>query len=413
MTSTYLLRYSIYVLKGVSEMQTKEPYISKPLALLTLSHLVTDLSQGALPVLLPFLKTAFDLTYTQIGIIVLVQNLTSSVIQPLFGLITDKVSLPWLIPASVLLSGMGLALTGYSGNYYWLLATVVIGGLGVACFHPQASKSAHFISTTASKGRSMGIFSVGGNAGMAAGSIFMSLLLTLPGSLANTIYFFVPAGLLALVLYRNLTVISPEFPTSAAATATPAPTSAKPLNYWLLGALLFYIFIRSSIHTGLTTYIPVYYINYLNGSPAFASYLISVFLLAGVVGTFLGGILSDRIGRKAVIMLSMVVSLPLLVLLPYTGGILTLILLALIGLILISSFATTVVLAQEMMPGYVGVASGLTIGFSIGLGGVGAMILGWIADMYGVPSVFTVLSFLPLAGLFFIWILPGKLTKKH
>lgn len=373
-------------------MQIKEPYISKPLALLTVSHLVTDLSQGALPVLLPFLQTAFGLTYTQVGIIVLMQNLTSSVIQPVFGLITDKVSLPWLVPVSVLLSGFGLAITGYSLNYYFLLLTVVIGGLGVASFHPQASKSAHELSFAGSKGRSMGIFSVGGNAGMAFGSIFMTFLLSLPGSLSNTMYFFIPAGLLAAVLYLNLSDITPAQVPAASVTDNHAAEKEKDLNYFLLTALLLYIFIRSSIHTGLTTYIPVYYINYLGGSPAFASYLISAFLLAGVLGTFLGGVLSDRIGRKAVIMLSMALALPLLALLPYTSGMLTLMLLALIGLILISSFATTVVLAQEMMPGYVGLASGLTIGFSIGLGGVGAAALGWIADQFGVPSVFTTLT---------------------
>lgn len=393
-------------------MQLKEPYISKPLALLTISHLVTDLSQGALPVLLPFLQTAFHLTYTQIGIIVLMQNLTSSVIQPLFGVITDKVSLPWLIPASVLLAGFGLSITGYSGNYYLLLLTVVLGGLGVASFHPQASKSAHQLSSTGAKGRSMGIFSVGGNAGMAFGSIFMTLLLSLPGNLTNTIYFFIPAGLLSVILYMNLSTITPRETPAATLAGKQNKAGSQPLNYFFLGALLMYIFIRSSIHTGLTTYLPVYYINYLSGSPVFASYLISAFLLAGVFGTFLGGVLSDRIGRKAVIMLSMALSLPLLVLLPYTSGLLTIVLLALIGLILISSFATTVVLAQEMMPGYVGLASGLTIGFSIGLGGVGATVLGWIADHFGVPSVFTALSLLPIAGLFCIHLLPGSVLEK-
>ncbi|MCX7780342.1 MAG: MFS transporter [Negativicutes bacterium] len=395
-------------------MQKKEPYISKPLALLTLSHLVTDLSQGALPVLLPFLKTAYALNYTQIGVIMLVQNLTSSVIQPLFGLLTDKISLPWLIPASVLLSGIGLAVTGYSPNYAILLLTVIVGGLGVACFHPQASKSAHHVSSAATKGRSMGIFSVGGNAGMAIGSIFMTLLLSLPGTLANTLYFVLPAVALTIMLFLNLKAISPPEP--AAATMIAAEAKDKPpaaINYGLLGALLTYIFIRSSIHTGLMTYIPVYYTHYLGGSPVFASYLISTFLLAGVAGTFCGGVLSDRIGRKAVIFLSTAASFPLLILLPFTSGISTLIVLGLTGLILIASFATTVVLAQEMMPGYVGMASGLTIGFSIGLGGVGAAILGWVADTFGIPSVFTVLSFLPLAALIFIRKLPGELKKER
>ena len=387
-------------------MQPKEPYISKPLALLALGHLVTDLSQGALPVLLPFLKTTFDLTYTQIGMIVLMQNLTSSVIQPAFGLLTDKISLPWLIPFSILLAGMGMAATGYSMSYTMLLGTVIIGGLGVAAFHPQASKSAHLLSSPATKGRSMGIFSVGGNAGMAAGSLYMTYLLSLPGTLSNTLYFLIPSALLAGIFIIKLKAITPPLPAPTAKehTATTKPT----INYGMLALLLTYVFFRTTIHTGLMTYIPIYYVNYLQGSPVFASYLISIFLLAGVVGTFFGGILSDRIGRKSVIILSLAVSLPFIAFLPYTSGLVTVLFMGLIGLILIASFATTVVLAQEMMPGYVGLASGLTIGFSIGLGGVGVTILGKIADLFGIPAIFSVLSVLPLAGLLFAAFLPGR-----
>ncbi|HWR06435.1 MFS transporter [Sporomusa sp.] len=393
--------------------QRKERLITKPLALLTLGHLITDFGQGALPVLLPFLKTAFNLTYTQVGVIVLVQNLTSSVIQPVFGYLTDRVSLPWLIPASVLLAGIGLGMIGLMTSYYALLGVVVIGGLGIACFHPQASKSAHLVSSAATKGRSMGLFSVGGNLGLALGSIAMSFALNLPGELTNTLYFIIPGLVMSLLLYRNLQDISPQEPAVQSAAASHAgSTKGQSLNYGLLAILLAFIFVRSSIHTGLTTYIPMYYINYLSGSPVYASYLLAIFLLAGVVGTYTGASLSDRFGRKTVIMGSILATLPLISLFQYTSGFATLLILALTGLALISSFATTVVLAQEMMPGYVGMASGLTIGFSIGLGGVGATILGYVADHFGIPSVFTVLSVLPLAGLALAAFLPGKLFKR-
>ncbi len=392
--------------------QNKKSFVTKPLALLTSGHLITDLGQGALPVLLPFLKMAFSLTYTQIGIIVLVQNLTSSVIQPLFGYLTDRISLPWLVPLSVLLAGIGLGITGIMNSYYTVLIAVVLGGLGIACFHPQASKLVHLVSNTATKGRSMGLFSVGGNLGLALGSIAMSLALNQPGVLDNTVYFILPAFVMALLLYQNLQAISPK-PVLAHAAATSVAADKKPtLNYGLLAIILGFVFVRSSIHTGLTTYIPLYYINYLSGDPMYASYLLAVFLLAGVVGTYVGAALSDRFGRKTVIMGSISAALPLISLFPYTTGLATLIVLALTGLALISSFATTVVLAQEMMPGYVGMASGLTIGFSIGLGGVGATILGYVADHFGVPSVFTVLAILPLAGVLLAWFLPGKLFKR-
>ncbi len=397
----------------MQQAQQKEQLLTKPLVLLTLGHLITDFGQGALPVLLPFLKTAFDLSYTQVGIIVLVQNLTSSVIQPVFGYLTDRVSLPWLIPASVLLAGIGLAIIGLMPSYYTLLLAVIIGGLGIACFHPQASKSTHLISSAATKGRSMGLFSVGGNLGLALGSIAMSVALNAPGVLTNTLYFIIPGLIMAFLLYSNLQVLSPQPPAvQSAATSQPAAVTRQPLNYSLLAILLGFIFVRSSIHTGLTTYIPMYYIDFLSGSPVYASYLLAVFLLAGVVGTYAGAALSDRFGRKTVIMASILTTLPLISLFQYTSGFATLLILALTGLALISSFATTVVLAQEMMPGYVGMASGLTIGFSIGLGGIGATILGYIADHFGIPSVFTVLSILPLIGLALASFLPGRLFKR-
>lgn len=384
----------------------KEPFIPKALAILAFGHMVTDLSQGALPILLPFLKMKFDLSYAQIGILVLTQNLTSSVIQPLFGYITDKITLPWLLPASILLSGLGMSIMGLAPSFSALLFIVIIGGLGVAGFHPQASRSANVVSSTASKGRSMGIFSVGGNLGMAVGSIFMTFLLSLPGLTTNTIYFVIPAAGTALLFWIYLDKLAPKDPPRLAASTQ---TSGPPLSYSLVALLVVFIFVRSTIHTGLTTYIPLYYINYLSGSTAFASYLLAIFLLAGVAGTYIGGSLSDRFGRKTVIVVSMLVSLPLIAIFPFTSGWITLVLIAVIGFVLISSFATTVVLAQEMMPGHVGMASGLTIGFSIGLGGVGATILGYVADIFGIPSIFVILSILPLAGAGLAMLLPGKL----
>jgi FSR family fosmidomycin resistance protein-like MFS transporter len=390
--------------------EKKQPFISKPLALLALSHAVTDLSQGALPVLLPFLKNAFGLTYAQVGVIVLAQNFTSSVIQPLFGYITDRLSLPWLLPLGVILSGIGMAVTGLVGSYHLLLFTVIVAGLGIAAFHPQASKGAHFVSAGPNKGRNMGIFSVGGNLGHACGAIFMTMLLTLPGVTDNTLYFCLPAALATLLLWLNLKQVSPEdAPRTAAGTKT---ASRSPLPHVLLTILLLFIFLRSSIHAGLTTYIPLYYVDYLSGSPIYASYLLSVFLLAGVAGTFTGGTLSDRIGRKTVIMGSMLLTLPLLSLIQYTSGVATLALMAVIGFTLISSFVTTLVLAQEMMPGYEAMAAGLTIGFSIGLGGVGATLFGYAADYYGVPIIFTILAVLPAAAFCLAYFLPGKLFRR-
>ncbi len=386
----------------------KPDWMPQPLILLALSHMVTDLSQGALPMLLPSLKTALDLSYTQIGLLVLVQNVTSSIIQPIFGAITDKMSLPWLLPVSVFLSGLGMAITGFMTSYHGLMFAVVLGGLGVAGFHPQASKSAHFVSPEAIRGRSMGVFSVGGNLGMALGAGFMMLLMTSAGGLHNTIWFVLPGSITAVLLWRNLSNVSPA---SFRRTGEVKSVTRKAINWNMLILLLTFIFFRSTLHAGLSTYIPLYYVNYLNGSPVYAGYMLSLFLGGGVFGTFLGATLSDKLGRKTIIAGSMVVVLPMVVALPFTSGLVTMALLTCIGFVLISSFATTLVLAQEMMPGYEGIASGLTIGFTIGLGGLGVTILGYIADLYGIPTIFSVLSFLPIIGLLLSLPLPGRLFQ--
>ena len=384
-------------------------WLPKPLLLLALSHLITDLSQGALPMLLPSLKTALDLSYTQIGVIVLVQNVTSSIIQPLFGAITDKVSLPWLLPISVFLSGLGMAITGFMTSYASLLMSVVVCGLGVAGFHPQASKSVHFVSSDAIKGRSMGLFSVGGNLGMAIGAAFMMALITLPGQMHNTVWFMLPGCIAALLLWRNLSQVSPHSFNRGGKSST---TAKKAINWSPLLLLLTFIFFRSTLHAGLSTYIPMYYVNHLGGSPVLAGYMLSLFLGGGAVGTFIGATLSDRFGRKTIITFSMLIVLPLVILLPHTNGLATMVLLTVTGFTLISSFATTLVLSQEMMPGYEGMASGLTIGFTIGLGGLGVTLLGYIADLHGVPAVFTVLSVLPVIGGLLSLGLPGHLLRR-
>lgn len=386
----------------------KKPWLSRPLLLLALSHMVTDLSQGALPILLPFLKTALDLSYTQIGVIVLTQNITSSVIQPVFGAITDKTSLPWLLPLGVFLSGLGMAITGFMPTYALVLCAVILGGCGVAGFHPQASKSVHFISDEALRGRSMGFFSVGGNTGMAVGAAFMMFLTTQPGELHNTIWFLIPGTVTAYLLRRNISSVSPQ---SFHKKAT-VGIIRKAIEKGPLFLLLTFIFFRSSLHAGISTYIPLYYVNFLNGSPVYAGYMLSLFLAGGVFGTFLGATLSDRLGRKTILTMSMVIVFPLVALIPFTSGLATMVLLAVTGFVLISSFATTLVLAQEMMPGYEGMASGLTIGFTIGLGGVGVTILGAIADRYGVPSVFQVMSALPVICLLLSFGLPGRLLRR-
>ena len=387
----------------------KWAFLNKRLLLIALSHTITDLSQGALPILLPFFKNAFALSYTQVGLIVLTQNITSSVIQPLFGIITDRLSLPWLTPVSLVLAGLGTAATGLATSYPVLLMIVVVTGLGVAAFHPQAAKNAHAVSAIEARGQSMAVYSIGGNLGQACGSIFMSALIALPGTLANTLYFCLPALVLAVMLWRNLPGTAPQ--PRAGRPANKAADAKGPIPIMVIGILLTYILLRTSINTGLINYIPLYYADFLGGSPVYAGYLVSGYMLSGVAGTYVGCILGDKFGRKTVIMGSMLLSFPLLSLLKATTGLWTLALVSAIGFIYIASFSSTIVLAQEMMPGHEALAASLTTGFSIGLSGFSVTLLGFFADRFGVPSVFNVIAMIPIAAFAIAWFLPGRLFK--
>jgi FSR family fosmidomycin resistance protein-like MFS transporter len=390
--------------------EPKLPFLNKPLLLISLSHVITDLSSGALPILLPFFKSAFGLSYAQVGIIVLTQNFTSSIIQPLFGYITDRLSLSWLTPLSLLLAGIGTAATGLATSYQMLLMIVVITGLGVAAFHPQSAKDVHTVSDVSVRGQSMAVYSLGGNLGQACGSIFMMALLTLPGSMSNTLYFCLPAVVLSILLWMNLGQISAK--SDMPSTLKGKETNRVPFPYAKTGILLSYIFLRTSISAGLITYIPLYYVDFLGGSHLYASYLISGYLLSGVLGTYAGGILGDKFGRKTVIIGSMLLTFPLLSLFKYTTGFWTLALVVAIGFVYISSFSSTIVLAQEMMPGHEALAASLTTGLSIGLSGIAVTLLGYIADHSGIPSVFTVIALIPIAAFSLAFFLPGRFFQR-
>lgn len=261
-------------------MEKNKSFLTLPVALISLSHLAVDLGQGALPVLLPFMKELFNLTYTQVGIVVMVQNFTSSVIQPLFGYFIDKLYLPWLLPVSIAIAAVGMAFTGFAPSYYGLLFIIVIAGFGSASFHPQGAVVMNHVSVKETRGRSMGLFSVGGNLGFAVGSIFMVLLLSkIEGGVSNTIYFAIPGILVALLVWLNLSRMMPE---AMKKNESKEPEEKKSTIPWFyLTVLLVFIFVRSTIHSSLQTYIPLYYIHNLKQDPIYASYLVSLFLFGG------------------------------------------------------------------------------------------------------------------------------------
>lgn len=387
-----------------------------PVLGLVLGHLVTDLQGGALPIVLPHLKEIFALSYSQLAAIVLTQNITSSVIQPLFGYLTDKKSLPQLLPYCAALAGAGFAAVGWVSSYEFLLLAVIFIGIASATYHPQASKTVNFLSTKAAKAKNMGLFSLGGNAGMAFGSLGMAFLISLPGGLHNTIYFLLP-GLLVfgLMLKCMPAYIQVNQAYNNRRQAAEVKHTDNNIPYLGLLFLLLFIFLRSTIHTGLSTYLPLFFMKFRSCDSSFASMLVSGFLLGGVAGTYIGAVLSDRLGARKIILGSIVCSIPAIWLINLAVSPVTaLAAVIMAGFAIIGSFATTIILAQSLLPNNVGMAAGLTIGFSVGMGGFGVTLLGILADNWGLPLVMQLITWLPVAAaIIAVWIpIPAELRKR-
>ena len=363
----------------------------KLLGLLALGHLVIDTNQGSLPALLPYLKTALGLTYTATGVIVLMANISSSLIQPLFGFLADKTARRWLLPLSVFLSSLGIALSGVAPSYYAVLALVMVSGLGVAAYHPEGYRTATQVAGDR-KATGVSIFSTGGNIGIAVGPPFITLLLTgfgMPGTLGM----FLPGLLVAVLLMAMLPGLSRPLPARAQG-ATLAPKT-------MVGAmslLVLVISIRSWTQLGFTTYMPFYYLEVLNGDPRMVGTLLAVFLGAGAVGTLIAGPISDRVGHRRYMVSVFFLAAPLAVAFLLVSGVWTFVLLAALGFVLVSTFTVSVVLGQAYMPRNLGMASGLIVGFAIGAGGVGATALGWVADHWGLSSALWISALMPILG---------------
>jgi FSR family fosmidomycin resistance protein-like MFS transporter len=375
----------------------------KILILLSFGHLVTDISQGALPALLPFLKEALGLSYTAAGLVLLVSNLTSSIIQPLFGLISDRQPKPFLIPLGILMAAVGISLSGLAPNYPVLLVLVVFCGLGVAAFHPEGFKTAHFF-IGKRKASGMSLFAVGGNLGFALGP-FTLVFLVSRFHLAGTLFYLIPGLIMVVTVVGFLSTFRYDHAGEAKKTAD--RTGAERSSYSLLTLLILIVTMRSWIQMGLVSYIPFYYINYLRGDPLLAGKMVTTFLVSGTIGTLIGAPLADRWGHKRFLALTMAAVTPLLFLFMNTEGWGVFPVLALTGFVLIATFSVTVVMAQDLLPGRLGMASGLMVGFAIGTGGLGVTLLGAVADTWGVPAALQLLAYMPVVGLVLCFFLPA------
>jgi MFS transporter, FSR family, fosmidomycin resistance protein len=378
------------------------------MAALSSGHLATDLAQGALPALLPFLVERFDLSYTMAGGLVLAGTISSSIVQPAFGLWSDTRGALWLLPAGVALAGIGMAAASVAPAYPLVLLAVLVSGLGVAAYHPEGSKFASYVSGRR-RASGMAFFSVGGNVGFALGPLVASFaILTLGLGLNGGLLLAVPgllvaAGLVAVVPY--LARFAPSRERMAERRREESQTRG-------LALLLLVVGLRSVAHMGLFTFIPLFEIARGNGA-GYGTRLLAFFLLAGAVGTLAGGPLADRFGRRAILIASFLVATPLILVYALAGGLVGAIALVFSGAALIGTFGVSLVMSQEYMPGRVGMASGLSIGMAIGLGGIAALSLGAVADAIDLEAAVVATAFGPALALLVALTLPPATSRRR
>ena len=371
----------------------------KIILILSLSHLSIDVTGSALPAMMPFLRNTLHLSYTAVGAVIMVSNMTSSIIQPLFGYLSDKMEMKWLLPVSVILTYLGFSLLGLSSSFVVLLILVIINGLGIAVYHPEGTKIMHYFSGLR-MATGMSFFQVGGNLGMALGPLFITYAIAWADLSGTFLYLLLGIPMLGILLLfsRKLTLPVKKEKGDLREKQGDSPPAGEKRGWGSISLLVFAVSIRSWAHMGLITFVPFYYIHILKGDAITAGRLVFVFLMGGVAGTLIGAAIADRIGHKFYFCLSMILSVPLLFLFLEAGGIWVFIILFLVGLLLISSFSVTIVMGQRILRNRLGMASGLTVGFVIGMGGVGAGLLGIVADSWGVMTVLKLIVYMPALG---------------
>jgi MFS transporter, FSR family, fosmidomycin resistance protein len=382
---------------------------SKIVLILSFSHLFVDVTGSALPAMMPFLKDFLNLNYTAVGMVIMVSNLTSSIIQPAFGYLSDKVEIKGLLPLSFFLIYAGFSLVGLAPSFILLLTLVTLSGVGVAVYHPEGMKTMHYF-TGPRKAVGMSFFQVGGNFGLALGPLLITSALALAG-LHGTLLFLVlgiPMFGILLFFHREIThALLMEKKDSAGRETHVSPVKGES-GWRSMTLLVLAVAMRSCAHMGLITFVPFYYIQVLGGDALTAGRLVFAFLMGGVAGTMLGAIMAEKIGHKNFFGLSMILSVPLLLLFLQVEGIWLFVTLFLIGLVLISSFSVTIVMGQRILISRLGMASGLMMGFVIGIGGVGAGLLGMIADSWGVHTVLKLIAVMPAIGFIPILLIPYR-----
>lgn len=365
----------------------------RPIALIVLGHTIVDASQNILPVLLPLLRDQFSLSYLQVGLAAALLTVSSSLIQPVFGWISDRRGTQWFLPVGIVWTGVLMGVVGLVPNYWVLLVILTLTGIGTAAFHPVASMAAAHASGT-QRGLGMSFFSAGGNLGFALGPILATWILSV-FSLKGMTLIIIPGLFTAALFHMYRREIEVPF-------LGPARRSAQrndPISWARLTALCVLITLRSWGYSGLIIFIPLF-LRDQGIALSVAGRALFIFLFFGALGGMLGGHLSDRVGRQQVIAASLLAFPFLMAVALGFSGTVKWFFLAAAGMALLASFSVTVVLAQELLPQHLGLASGLTLGLAFGAGGVGVGMSGLMADLLGLQTSVWILVLLPgLAGL--------------
>lgn len=385
-------------LVGASPVSQASPLVMRVIGACALAHLINDLIQAVLPAIYPMLKLNYGLSFAQIGLITLTFQLTASLLQPWVGYHTDRHPKPWLLPAGSLCTLVGILMLAFVGSFPAILMASALVGIGSSTFHPEASRIAR-LASGGRYGLAQSTFQVGGNAGTAFGPLLAAAII-IPYGQGNVAWFGLFAAFAIVVLYglsrwyrHHLTL----FKLKQGGVATHGLSAGRVKFALLILALL--VFSKYFYMASFTSYFTFFLIEKFDLSVASSQLYLFLFLGAVAAGTFFGGPIGDRIGRKQVIWFSILGVAPFSLLLPHVDLFWTGVLSMVIGFILASAFSAIVVFAQELMPGNVGMIAGLFFGLMFGFGGIGGALLGYLADIHGIEEVFLICSFLPLLGI--------------
>ncbi len=382
----------------------------KKIFLVSLGHLSCDVNGGALPAILPFLITNYGFNYQAAAGLMFAFSCLSSIIQPVFGYLSDRISKPWFIPLGVLLAGGGLATIGFLQHYWAIFAAVVVSGVGAALFHPEGARYANKVSGAA-KGTGLSIFSMGGNSGFVVGPI---LAVTAIGAfgMRGTVVFGGLALIMVLILLYQISHLDGPTAPAAAGTAKAAgkaeqdPAHASENNWREFSKLTVAIVARSILFVGFNTFIPLYWIHVFGQSKSAGAIALTCFCIFGVISNFIGGLLSDRFGYLRIIRFSYLLMIPVTILFALQSNRYAAFALLLpLGFSLYAPFSSMVVLGQKYLAKNIGFASGVTLGLATSMGGVVAPLLGWVADTHGLPQAIQCLAGVAVLGAVFAFLM--------